>query len=62
MKRFLTSAKTALAAVAMTLLFALQGNAQDFNRIGLSYERKRPFVRRTIFQGLFKAFIRDSVC
>ncbi len=38
MKRFLTSAKTALAAVAMTLLFALQGNAQDFNRIGLSYE------------------------
>lgn len=38
MKRFLTSAKTALVAVAMTLVFALQGHAQGYNRIGLSYE------------------------
>lgn len=38
MKRFLKSAKTAYIAVAMILAFAFQGHAQDYNRIGLSYE------------------------
>lgn len=38
MKRFLTSLKTALVAVAMVTIFAFQGQAQDYNRLGLSYE------------------------
>lgn len=27
----------------------------------ISWRSKRPFVRRTIFQGLFKALIRDRI-